>query len=115
MEYTFLTAQGVFDRGCLNLNTPYSEEKEKEAEFRFPREKTRLLAQGRPFTHAKIDTPIEVIQGDEKGRLKISLLEGSGEFSFHLYLGKPMEGDQWILALKTLRRDDKVVLSIEWD
>jgi len=115
MQFTLLTSKGLFENGRLTLDEPYLEEKEKEAELRFPRESTKLLVNGRPFTHVKIGVPIEVIQGTERKQLLITVVEGSGDFSLHLYFGKPMEGDQTILVLKALRRDDRVVLSFQWD
>ncbi len=115
MEFTFLTPRGTFINNQLTLNEPYSEEKEKEAEFRFPRGTTKLLMHGKPFTHTQMGVPIEIVQGDERKTLTLDFLEGSGDFSLHVYFGKPMEGDQLILALKALRRDDKVVIAFRWD
>jgi|GEM_PF-2816476 len=114
MEFTFLTSKGTFENDRLTLSEPYLEEKEKEAEFRFPRATTKLTINGRPFTHTKIDTPIEIRQENETKTLSVELVEGTGDFSFHLHFGKPMEGDQIILTLKALRRDDHVVLAFRW-
>lgn len=113
-DVEILVTRGIFEKNILIIEEPYIEEKEKEVELRFPRDKTLLRIEGSPFTHTKLGTPIEIIQGDQKYSLTISLIEGAGDFALHLSYGKPMEGNLLMLTLKALRRDDKVKLEFKW-
>jgi hypothetical protein len=99
----------------LHLDQPYQEENEKEIQLFFPKDEGAVLrASEKPFTHLKLGVPIEIGQKEEKHELTIELVEGSGDFSLHLLLGPPMEGNYWILALKALRRSDQVTLRFKW-